>query len=206
MSEKEKSSDDESDRPKKEGGEKKSKPPKPPSKKTLIIIGIVVAVLLLGVLLYWLHARNFESTDDAYTTAHVHDISARVARSADGRILLVGIGEAAFESIRRHGWDLDLQELAKDLRLHGRDPRCILHRVKPSFRMTPEEKEKAAYFGGFRFFRPFRALPSPKPYPGLTPWATFFSPLRGSQNRCESPATTYSIQAARSRFNCKLLN
>ena len=36
------------------------------TRKTLIIGGIVAAVLLIGVFLYWLHARNFESTDDAY--------------------------------------------------------------------------------------------------------------------------------------------
>jgi membrane fusion protein (multidrug efflux system) len=35
------------------------------------------------VFLYWLHARNFESTDDAYTTTHVHDISARVAGTVE---------------------------------------------------------------------------------------------------------------------------
>ncbi len=49
------------------------------SKKTLIIGGAILALVLIGALLYWLHARNFESTDDAYTTAHVHEISARVA-------------------------------------------------------------------------------------------------------------------------------
>lgn len=49
------------------------------SRRTLIIGGIVVAVLLVGLFLYWLHARNFVSTDDAYTTTHVHEISARVA-------------------------------------------------------------------------------------------------------------------------------
>src|SRR2546423_6611522 len=52
------------------------------SRKTLIIGGICVGVVLIGVLLYWLHARNFESTDDAYTTTHVHEISARVAGAA----------------------------------------------------------------------------------------------------------------------------
>ena len=50
-----------------------------PTKKTLIIGGIVLGVALIGAFLYWLHARNFESTDDAYTTTHVHEISARVA-------------------------------------------------------------------------------------------------------------------------------
>ncbi|MGH7982915.1 MAG: efflux RND transporter periplasmic adaptor subunit [Candidatus Udaeobacter sp.] len=53
------------------------------TRKTLIIGGIVAAVLLIGVFLYLLHARNFESTDDAYTTAHVHEISARVAGTVE---------------------------------------------------------------------------------------------------------------------------
>lgn len=62
------------------GGEKKEgKKPKRPSKKTLIIGGIVLGVLLLLGLLYYLHARHFVSTDDAYTTGHVHPISARIA-------------------------------------------------------------------------------------------------------------------------------
>jgi len=49
------------------------------SKKTLVISGICFGALLIGVFLYWLHSRNFVSTDDAYTTTHVHEISARVA-------------------------------------------------------------------------------------------------------------------------------
>jgi multidrug resistance efflux pump len=49
------------------------------SRKTLTIGGVCVGVVLICVFLYWLHARNFESTDDAYTTTHVHEISARVA-------------------------------------------------------------------------------------------------------------------------------
>ena len=48
-------------------------------RKRWIIGGIAAAVLLIGGALYWLHARNFQSTDDAYTTTHVHDISGRVA-------------------------------------------------------------------------------------------------------------------------------
>lgn len=50
------------------------------SRKTLIIGGVCAGVVLIGVFLYWLHARNFESTDDAYTTTHVHEISARALR------------------------------------------------------------------------------------------------------------------------------
>ena len=61
-------------------GRKRDQKKKPRlSKKTLIRGGVILGVILITALLYWLHARNFESTDDAYTTAHVHDISTRVA-------------------------------------------------------------------------------------------------------------------------------
>jgi membrane fusion protein, multidrug efflux system len=53
------------------------------SRKTLIIGGVCAGVVLIGVILYWLHARNFESTDDAYTTTHVHEISSRVAGTVE---------------------------------------------------------------------------------------------------------------------------
>jgi membrane fusion protein (multidrug efflux system) len=53
------------------------------SKKTSIIGGTILVVVLLGAFLYWLHARNFESTDDAYTTSHVHEISSRVAGTVE---------------------------------------------------------------------------------------------------------------------------
>ncbi|MBA3962144.1 MAG: hypothetical protein H0X40_09610 [Chthoniobacterales bacterium] len=46
----------------------------------IIGIGIIgLAVLLIIGLLYYLHARHFVSTDDAYTTGHIHEISARIA-------------------------------------------------------------------------------------------------------------------------------
>jgi membrane fusion protein (multidrug efflux system) len=53
------------------------------SRKTFIIGSVCAAVVLIGVFLYRLHARNFESTDDAYTTTHVHEISARVAGTVE---------------------------------------------------------------------------------------------------------------------------
>ena len=49
----------------------------------MIIGGVCAGIVLIGVFLYWLHARNFESTDDAYTTTHVHEISARVAGTVE---------------------------------------------------------------------------------------------------------------------------
>ena len=42
----------------------------------LLVAGIV---LLLAIGLIWHHASTHESTDDAYTTGHIHNISARVA-------------------------------------------------------------------------------------------------------------------------------
>ena len=58
--------------------ERGTKPFRP--SKTVIVIGVLVLLaILIGGLLYWLHARQFISTDDAYTTGHVHQISARVA-------------------------------------------------------------------------------------------------------------------------------
>jgi len=59
------------------------------SSKTLIIGGIVLALILIGAFIYWMHARNFESTDDAYTTTHVHDISSRV----DGTVETVSVDD-----------------------------------------------------------------------------------------------------------------
>jgi len=50
-----------------------------PSKKAMVIGLLVFLALVVGGVLYWMHARQFVSTDDAYTTAHVHQISARVS-------------------------------------------------------------------------------------------------------------------------------
>ena len=50
-----------------------------PSKKAIVIGALVFLALIIGGVLYWLHARQFVSTDDAYTTGHVHEISARVS-------------------------------------------------------------------------------------------------------------------------------
>src|ERR1700694_5943359 len=41
-------------------------------------IGAGVLVAALGGLLYWLHARNFEDTDDAEVDANISAVSARV--------------------------------------------------------------------------------------------------------------------------------
>ena len=74
------SREDESDEKDRDDGPKRKFHP---SKKVLIIGGIVAAILVVGGFLYWLHARNFESTDDAYTAGHIHEISARVAGTVE---------------------------------------------------------------------------------------------------------------------------
>jgi membrane fusion protein (multidrug efflux system) len=42
-----------------------------------IVVGIVAAVLIIGGVLYWLHARRFQSTDDAFIDAHIVRIAAQ---------------------------------------------------------------------------------------------------------------------------------
>ncbi len=68
---------DESDDDKAEGDDKK------PSvfKKPLfwIILVIVVGGLIIGGVLYWLHARQFESTDDAFVDTHIVRLAPQVA-------------------------------------------------------------------------------------------------------------------------------
>jgi membrane fusion protein (multidrug efflux system) len=54
-------------------------------KRNVIIFCIVLAVVALGALLYWLHARQFEETDDAQIDANLSPIGTRV----DGTILKV---------------------------------------------------------------------------------------------------------------------
>jgi membrane fusion protein (multidrug efflux system) len=51
------------------------------SKKPIIIGLFVLLLLATGGYLYYLHARNYVSTDDAYTTGDIHQISARIPSS-----------------------------------------------------------------------------------------------------------------------------
>jgi membrane fusion protein (multidrug efflux system) len=49
------------------------------SRTKWVIGGIVAGIIVIVGTLFWLRGRNYQSTDDAYTTAHVHEISGRVA-------------------------------------------------------------------------------------------------------------------------------
>ncbi len=56
-------------------------------------LGVVSGLLLLAaVAAYLIHASYHETTDDAYTTGHVHDISSRVA----GTVVEVAVDDNAF--------------------------------------------------------------------------------------------------------------
>lgn len=56
-------------------------PAKPPIYKrrhVLLRAGLATLILGVGVLLYWLHARHYESTDDAFIDGHVAQISPQI--------------------------------------------------------------------------------------------------------------------------------
>ncbi|HLJ47716.1 MAG TPA: HlyD family secretion protein [Bryobacteraceae bacterium] len=58
--------------------EHKEEPKKPhPIRKAIIIIA--VAIVAIGGILFWLHSRHFESTDDAYIDGHISGIASRIA-------------------------------------------------------------------------------------------------------------------------------
>ncbi len=67
---------------KKDGGEQASeKPPMSRRKKLLYwVIGLlVVAALITGGVLYWLHSRHYETTDDAFIDGYISQIAAQIS-------------------------------------------------------------------------------------------------------------------------------
>lgn len=81
-------------RPAKEKGERESpaekkqteakkgsdeQPKKKTSRKPFIILGIILVLAAIGGLLYYLHARNYQSTDDAFIDGDVVQVSPKVA-------------------------------------------------------------------------------------------------------------------------------
>ena len=76
---------DEKDKDRKESGDKaadkKEKPKKPFKWTPLKIWGLVILATILIVLgtIYFIYSSHHETTDDAYTTGHIHNISSRVA-------------------------------------------------------------------------------------------------------------------------------
>jgi membrane fusion protein, multidrug efflux system len=54
-------------------------------KRAFIIFFVILAILATGGILFWLHARQFETTDDAQIDAHLNPIAARI----DGNVVHV---------------------------------------------------------------------------------------------------------------------
>src|SRR5262249_4851285 len=68
--------------------EKKEEEAKEPEKKPhpvrkFLIAGALLIVALSG-LLWWLHARQFESTDDAIVDGHISGVAARISGTVTG--------------------------------------------------------------------------------------------------------------------------
>jgi membrane fusion protein (multidrug efflux system) len=99
------------------------------SRKTLIIGGVILGLILISVFLYWLHARNFESTNDAYTTTHVHEISARI----DGTIESVNVNDN--ESVKAGQTLLGLDQ--RDLKVAAEQARAQLMQRRARGRSRP---------------------------------------------------------------------
>src|ERR1700677_2690329 len=45
----------------------------------VLLIGVITVVVLVAVLLWWLHARQYESTDDAFIDARTVQISSQIS-------------------------------------------------------------------------------------------------------------------------------
>jgi membrane fusion protein (multidrug efflux system) len=58
-----------------------------------VIVGVVV--LLIGVLIWWLNARNYESTDDAFIDTHIVHVSPQIA----GQVIQIAVNDN--QNVRR---------------------------------------------------------------------------------------------------------
>ena len=75
---------DDKDKSGKDGDKKEKKKMSPRKKRMLIIIAIVVVlILIVAGVLYYLHARHYQNTDDAFIDGHTSQVSPQVS----GRIL-----------------------------------------------------------------------------------------------------------------------
>jgi len=90
----------EGDKPDDKQSQEQEKKPHPVRNAVLIVAGLVIVVA--GVL-WWLHARHFESTDDAQVDGHISGLAARVA----GAVTNVYVDENQFVKAGQVVADLD---------------------------------------------------------------------------------------------------
>ncbi len=73
--------------------DKKEKKPGPFQKPAVLIgAGVVLALLILAAVLFWLHARNFQSTDDAFVDTHIVHLAPQIA----GRVYWIQANDNAY--------------------------------------------------------------------------------------------------------------
>jgi membrane fusion protein (multidrug efflux system) len=79
--------------------------PEDPEKRRrrFLIIGVLAAAVLIAAILYYLHSRNYETTDDAQVDAHLIPITARV----DGTIRAVHVEDNTYVKAGQPLVDLD---------------------------------------------------------------------------------------------------
>lgn len=75
-------------------------------RRAFLIFFIVLALLAVGGLLWWLHERQFESTDDAQVDAHLNPITARI----DGTITKVYVDDNQMVNVGDALVDLDARD------------------------------------------------------------------------------------------------
>ncbi len=71
--------------------------------RAFVIFAIVLLCIAAGVLVWWLHARQFENTDDAQVDAHLNSVTSRV----DGTIIAVYVDDNQIVSVGTPLVDLD---------------------------------------------------------------------------------------------------
>jgi membrane fusion protein (multidrug efflux system) len=71
----------ESEQEKRDGEESKERPTQPVYKRLKVIVPLTIVLIIAAVVgvLYWLHARHFESTDDAFIDGRITQINPKVA-------------------------------------------------------------------------------------------------------------------------------
>jgi membrane fusion protein (multidrug efflux system) len=71
--------------------------------RAFLIFFLILGAIAIGGLLFWLHARQFETTDDAQVEAHLNSVSARV----EGTIVRVYVENNQMVKLREPLVDLD---------------------------------------------------------------------------------------------------
>jgi membrane fusion protein (multidrug efflux system) len=110
-----------------EGDKKVSKPFKLSKKAISIGVGVVIGIISCGVL-YWLHARHFVTTNDAYTTGHVHQVSSRIM----GTVIKVEVDD---NELVREGQEL--------VRLDPNDNQVALAKAKAGLLQSQAQEQQA---------------------------------------------------------------